>query len=199
MISKRVLLCLLVELLLYSVADDNEQECVPELSSSFNETRLEDGFCISNGSDERCQNYTDDDLVITEATPPLNQTIPAPKTAQGLGNDMGEPQSLDPSYSDLIFERIEKAREYMHSKVMVEEKYKEVRSICRNAHANCAFWSVLGECENNPAYMHVNCAPVCETCEVSKSGTLTISLDAEAFYPDIGSLYPCLPVLVAAR
>jgi hypothetical protein len=111
----------------------------------------------------------DEDFTTTEAsyTPPLNHTFPAPKTAQGLGSDMGEPQDLDPTYSAMIFERVEKAREYMQSKVMVEDLYKqEIRPLCKNQHTACAFWSVLGECENNPGYMHVNCAPVCETCEV---------------------------------
>lgn len=119
----------------------------------------------------RAYNPEEDEL-ITEAsyTPPLNHTYPAPKTAQGLGSDMGEPQELDATYSEEIFARIEKSREYMHSKVMVEERYEDVRSICQNQHASCTFWSVLGECENNPAYMHVHCAPVCETCEVRNLG-----------------------------
>lgn len=109
------------------------------------------------------------EAVITEATSPSNNTVPAPKAAQGLGSDIGQPQDLDSSYADLIFERVEKAREYIQSRVMVEDVYKDVRSICRNEHSSCAFWSVLGECENNPAYMHLNCAPVCETCEVRNS------------------------------
>jgi len=107
-----------------------------------------------------------EDITITESTSPSNNTVPAPRVSQGLGGDIGKPQDIDPTYSDMIFERIEMAREYLHSRVMVEDLYKDVRSICRNEHKFCAFWSVLGECENNPAYMHVNCAPVCETCEM---------------------------------
>lgn len=147
-----------------------EQKCAVPTTAEKNETKereeatFEQYFCAANDYDPEV------DELITESsyTPPLNHTYPAPKTAEGLGLDLGEPQSLDPTYSEHIFARIEKSREYMQSKVMAEDKYSEVRSICKNQHSNCAFWSVIGECENNPGYMHVNCAPVCETCEVSR-------------------------------
>jgi hypothetical protein len=141
-----------------SLGIENVEEAEEDDEEEYDEDDEEEDF------DEE----DEDEEITTEAsyTPPLNHTVPAPKTTQGLGSDMGEPQNLDPTYSEMIFERVEKAREYMQSKVMVEDLYKEVRALCRNEHNNCAFWSVLGECENNPAYMHVNCAPVCETCEV---------------------------------
>lgn len=175
MVSKWLLLFLSLELVLLvgfvgapsssSVDAQNvgQQECSLETTIN-NDTSIQGDS--STGTDE--ENYYEDEDFTTEAsyTPPLNHTFPAPKTAQGLGSDLGEPQDLDPTYSQMIFDRIEKAREYIHSKVMVEDMYKEVRQLCRNEHTACAFWSVLGECENNPAYMHVNCAPVCETCEV---------------------------------
>jgi prolyl 4-hydroxylase len=36
---------------------------------------------------------------------------------------------------------------------------------CKLNHENCAYWAVLGECEANPVYMKMKCAPVCQTCD----------------------------------
>ncbi len=184
MVSKKFIL-LSLEILLQSCfltkaqhGDTAREECSSETLSN-NVTVLQQDLHYrnkfgNNGEKYMAQIESDgnymEDLIITEATSPSNNTVPAPKASQGLGSDIGKPQDLDPGYSDMIVERIEKAREYFHSKVMVEDLYKGVRSICRNEHNFCAFWSVLGECENNPAYMHVNCAPVCETCEVRRLG-----------------------------
>ena len=94
--------------------------------------------------------------------------IPAPlsQVDADAGSDFGEPQTIDPRYMDDIIARIAAAREYMQQKVQVEAKYDLVRHMCSNKNNNCAFWAVLGECENNPAYMHTNCAPVCQSCEM---------------------------------
>jgi prolyl 4-hydroxylase len=35
---------------------------------------------------------------------------------------------------------------------------------CRNRHELCAFWAVVGECDDNPAYMHAHCGPSCRSC-----------------------------------
>ena len=150
-------------------AEITQEECVLESITKKNGTDGSSNFesdCGKSVMEIDGDGNTGEEAVITEATSPSNNTVPAPKASQGLGSDIGLPQVLDPGYSDLIFARIEKAREYFHSRVMVEDLYKDVRSICRNEHGSCAFWSVLGECDNNPAYMHVKCAPVCETCEV---------------------------------
>lgn len=151
--------------------DTRSQECLSE-SLTKNVSDLANLYDHSDDKQAVTQIDSQGNIVdnnsITEAASPSNNTVPAPRTAQGLGSDIGKNQDLDPSYSEMIFEKIEKAREYIYSKVMVEDLYKNVRTICRNEHSSCAFWSVLGECENNPAYMHVNCAPVCETCEVRK-------------------------------
>ena len=82
-----------------------------------------------------------------------------------IGSDMGEPQLIDGDRSEEILEHIADTRVYLNEKVMIEPQYEKVRNICVNKHSSCAFWSVVGECEKNPAYMHINCAPVCRTCE----------------------------------
>jgi hypothetical protein len=82
---------------------------------------------------------------------PQNLTFPAPKTYDGLGTDLGEPQQMDATYSTEIYNRIEDARAYVEREVRNNEKLSTVHHLCKNLHSSCAFWSVIGECENNPA------------------------------------------------
>jgi hypothetical protein len=90
---------------------------------------------------------------------------PAPKARENA-EDMGVAQTIDETSPEDTLRTIEEARQYLLKEVAIEEKYEKVRDSCKNKHENCAFWSSIGECENNPGYMHVNCAPVCHTCEV---------------------------------
>jgi hypothetical protein len=105
---------------------------------------------------------TEEDTFISEAS----YSAPAPKTNTGLGADLGEPQHLDEKNAEEIKKRIAAAREYMQTEVKMSGAYDKVLPMCKNNHQSCAFWSILGECENNPGYMLVNCAPVCSSCEV---------------------------------
>jgi hypothetical protein len=119
----------------------------------------------------------EEDTFISEAS----YSAQAPKTNTGLlGADLGEPQHLDEKNAEEIKERIAAAREYLQNEVMVNGTYEKVRPMCKNRHQSCAFWSVLGECENNPGYMLVNCAPVCSSCEVRvtniRNGSLPFQL-----------------------
>lgn len=59
---------------------------------------------------------------------------------------------------------IQKARNYM-LKVVPEDFEEGMPSICRNTHEMCSIWAMQGECDDNPAYMLPNCAPVCGSCE----------------------------------
>jgi ShK domain-like len=61
---------------------------------------------------------------------------------------MGLAQDIDLSRQEAIFDKIAEARYYMNNVVALEEKYGEVRESCKNQHSSCAFWAVLGECEN---------------------------------------------------
>mmetsp|Transcript_27312 Transcript_27312/g.76638 ORF Transcript_27312/g.76638 Transcript_27312/m.76638 type:complete len:317 (-) Transcript_27312:96-1046(-) len=46
------------------------------------------------------------------------------------------------------------------------DKYNsEVKSECQVRHELCAFWVAIGECEKNPGYMKLQCAPACKTCD----------------------------------
>mmetsp|Transcript_20165 Transcript_20165/g.19414 ORF Transcript_20165/g.19414 Transcript_20165/m.19414 type:complete len:406 (-) Transcript_20165:154-1371(-) len=62
-------------------------------------------------------------------------------------------------------ERIEEVNKYMKEEVFVEEKYAKVRNDCQNRNELCAFWAAIKECDANPKFMLLNCAPSCFTCE----------------------------------
>ena len=36
---------------------------------------------------------------------------------------------------------------------------------CQDSNSDCFEWSISGECEENPAWMHVNCRRSCRTCK----------------------------------
>lgn len=91
---------------------------------------------------------------------------PASLKEDRVGTDMGEPQVVDNvEGSEIIASRIVDARRYMQEIVHTDSKYTKVRELCKNTNSQCAFWATVGECDANPGYMHVNCAPVCFTCE----------------------------------
>ena len=59
---------------------------------------------------------------------------------------------------------IEKSVKYMQ-RVWKDNEFERVRHKCRNQHEDCTYWASLGECDANPKYMQLNCAPACETCD----------------------------------
>lgn len=76
--------------------------------------------------------------------------------------DFGDDQVVAGDEWAITLGVIQKTKEYM-KQVAVDDKYKEVRDECRVRHESCSFWAGIGECENNPAYMLINCAPSCQT------------------------------------
>jgi hypothetical protein len=107
--------------------------------------------------------------------------------------DLGVAQVVDANLVDEITARIQQSRHYMIHEVMNHtKKYRKVQTRCKNKHENCAFWGVMGECENNPAYMTLHCAPVCHTCHLLHVET-RCPLDPtvpDALYPgDVNRLF----------
>ena len=88
----------------------------------------------------------------------------AVKYHAGFGAEYGEPQTAEGEREEETRALIAKIDEYMKTKVFVEEKYRSVRADCRNRDPLCSFWAVEGECEANPAYMTIQCAPACQSC-----------------------------------
>jgi hypothetical protein len=122
----------------------------------------------NNNNNNTCSSEDDDDdgNISAEASFMMDMSSPAPKTVGELGEDIGVPQVVDPNRAQATLDLIEQARQYIQKEVMVEEKYKPVRDLCKNSHESCTFWSLIGECEENPGYMKVNCGPACFSCEV---------------------------------
>mmetsp|Transcript_4933 Transcript_4933/g.7482 ORF Transcript_4933/g.7482 Transcript_4933/m.7482 type:complete len:405 (+) Transcript_4933:61-1275(+) len=60
---------------------------------------------------------------------------------------------------------IDKTIDYMLNTVFTDDQYQSVRDECKNRHELCAFWSTIGECDVNPKYMTLQCAPSCQTCD----------------------------------
>lgn len=61
--------------------------------------------------------------------------------------------------------QIEQSVQYMR-RVWKDSDFAKVRHKCQNQHVDCTWWAAIGECEKNPKYMRVNCAPACESCDL---------------------------------
>ena len=79
--------------------------------------------------------------------------------------DFGVAQTIEGEHSSKIIEVIEQSKIYISTVVNVDPAYDTVRDECRNHEPLCSFWSTLDECNKNPAYMKLHCAPACQSCE----------------------------------
>jgi prolyl 4-hydroxylase len=118
-------------------------------------------------NDNEQQKHQQDEEIISEASY-TGLASPGVMVAaqEDYGAEFGEIQVMDQATSDAVMVKLESMRKYMTETVRVDKKYKHVKNICRNQHESCTFWATLGECDKNPAYMSINCAPVCQTCEL---------------------------------
>jgi prolyl 4-hydroxylase len=74
-----------------------------------------------------------------------------------------EPQLAEASYLEQTLAAIGKSDAYMYDEFYPTTKLP--KQDCKNRNALCSFWAVVGECEANPSYMQLQCAPACRTCE----------------------------------
>lgn len=129
-----------------------------------------DGSCIVNddGGSDSCNANLDDAATGESAETPEKTKLQRPPVD---GSDLGEPQRILPGEENKINVKalkghIEQARAYMQSAELTNKRLgPQVMEHCRNQHEHCAYWSLLGECEANPGYMKLNCAPVCRSCD----------------------------------
>mmetsp|Transcript_26557 Transcript_26557/g.64757 ORF Transcript_26557/g.64757 Transcript_26557/m.64757 type:complete len:555 (-) Transcript_26557:135-1799(-) len=77
----------------------------------------------------------------------------------------GEKQKADGGERQQTLERVKATIDYMSSEE-VENLSPAIKESCINRHELCAFWAILGECENNEAYMIIQCAPSCHSCNL---------------------------------
>ena len=74
----------------------------------------------------------------------------------------GEQQTIP---NAMVATRVQSMMLYMTETVQTNATFANVKNECKNRHAQCGEWAVAGECQANPNYMTINCAPTCETCE----------------------------------
>jgi len=78
--------------------------------------------------------------------------------------DFGEEQRIEGNEAPLTSAVVRLSVPYMRS-VRTALEYASVREGCTNKHMDCSLWAVLGECQENPGYMQINCGPACQSCE----------------------------------
>lgn len=74
----------------------------------------------------------------------------------------GVPQDLNDA---LAQEQYKKTKLYMKHTVMADQAYESVREKCKFDSPLCSYWAAIGECDANPKYMKLHCAPSCGTCD----------------------------------
>ena len=118
-------------------------------------------------SAERC---LDEDEGITKAIhgtqllPEKNEYAKEACSYNGDEVSFGVKQTV---YEETTRQTLEASVNYMKNIVVNNPgKYsKTIIDACKNQHRLCAFWAANGDCDNNPAYMKINCAPVCQSCD----------------------------------
>ena len=105
------------------------------------------GLCSREGTHLTNANVLDDPFELAKMTEHYG-------TKQTLPPISGEEYEKVRKTLKASFEYMEEFR--MENKVLFEN--------CKNDHEQCAFWASIGECDVNPSYMKINCAPVCQTC-----------------------------------
>jgi len=66
---------------------------------------------------------------------------------------------------------------------------------CKNHDDRCSWWAVQGECQSNPKYMRLHCAPACNSCEsLTVEGRCPLDPDApHAWRPgDLDAMFQLL-------
>ena len=84
---------------------------------------------------------------------------------QRQSHDIGVIQNVEGAQQAEVAALIQESIEYMQSDAVLELD-ESIRAKCQNRHNLCSFWAIIGECQNNPAYMVTNCAPCCKTCHL---------------------------------
>ena len=61
---------------------------------------------------------------------------------------------------------VDATHKYMTETVLPHpELYAHVYRECQNKYEDCTIWAAKGDCEKSPGFMHVYCAPACQTCD----------------------------------
>ena len=100
------------------------------------------------------------------ADPYIHQGSRLPRTSfSPVNHALGVEQEISAGFEDVIMQVLLASQEYFDRVVLNESKYEPVRESCQNQHELCSFWAANDECDINPDWMTVNCAPACQSCE----------------------------------
>jgi len=69
--------------------------------------------------------------------------------------------SPDGSSRDKLLRKLIETQEYQHRQA--ERKVDSLKT-CFNRHEMCTHWSLHGECDSNPTFMHKDCPAACQVC-----------------------------------
>jgi len=154
---------------------DNYEECQFWAKSKPSECETNPNFMLTEckmacRSCDKHNRYSDE--------PPTND-----------GQDLGKPQLLkgDERISSTDIEnRIAASQKYMNRQIHLGTVDAELMRSCKNTDELCTYWSLLGECEENSAYMKLSCGPACFTCDML-SIEKRCPMDRETIGPDVWS------------
>lgn len=90
-------------------------------------------------------------------------TTKSPSIAMDVPRQFGTPQELGQDSTTEILEVLATTHDYM-DELFRNETAESFRDECHLRHKLCAYWAAIGECEANPPYMLLQCAPACQTC-----------------------------------
>lgn len=139
--------------------DDDMYDGEPVVDSNC---RDEDELCAFWAQEGECQNNPG--YMLTSCAKSCNtcKVVVAPK--EGYGSAYGVAQECEGDDQLELVQAVERMDKYMSEEVSKPE-YDKVRSECKNRNKLCVFWAHIGECEANPSFMLIQCAPACQTCK----------------------------------
>lgn len=84
---------------------------------------------------------------------------------EGEGMGLLQELSLEPDLFEDIQNALRGARLYLSQFDFTSRQFRKLKEVCSNNHELCALWSVKGECQKNPLFMNLTCAPMCHACK----------------------------------
>eukprot|EP00546_Thalassionema_frauenfeldii_P019754 CAMPEP_0178903498 /NCGR_PEP_ID=MMETSP0786-20121207/5186_1 /TAXON_ID=186022 /ORGANISM="Thalassionema frauenfeldii, Strain CCMP 1798" /LENGTH=439 /DNA_ID=CAMNT_0020574867 /DNA_START=24 /DNA_END=1343 /DNA_ORIENTATION=- len=102
---------------------------------------------------------------IAELTGTVNEKTDDEEEPDLTETPYGVTQTAEGKHEEATLKIIENVTKYMDEIVFVDPAYSKIKDVCKNRNKLCAFWAHIGECEKNPAFMQIQCAPSCYTCD----------------------------------
>jgi hypothetical protein len=141
--------------------DDDDDDYEPETTSRPEECRDEEELCSFWAGEGECDNNP---IYMLKVCAKSCDSCKMNAGKNGYGAAYGVPQECEGEHAVDLIRAVSKMDKYMNEEVSKPE-YDSVRSECKNRHKLCLFWAHIGECEANPSFMLLQCAPACQTCK----------------------------------